>query len=154
MDEQRSSYSRGGMDGPEIFRWIMVLPMFLFSFIFLRVFFRILVELMIINVIVGRNLQLKFVLHHLYVDLICVIVAIIFSCLTAPKFQTRISLMYFILVLVSIPIQLEGVARLGMYGDHPWKVPYLITLYVLSGLIPFLYFLIKRIASVKENSIE
>lgn len=141
-----------GWDWDNILKWIMVLPAFLIVFIFLRLFISIPVKGLVIVEIAGRNLQMWFALEHLYNDLICVAAAVYFSCLLAPKFRISISLIYMLLIFARIPNQLSIVQSDGMYGgDHPWKIPYLITLYILSGLIPFLLLLRQWIKQAKAD---
>lgn len=125
------------------YKWLFVLPAFLICFIVLSVF-KYAADLILIHPLVGRNLQLEFILDHIYFDLFCVGASLYFSCLVAPKFRVRLALIYTVLILFATPRRLELAESEGFYGYYPWKISLLISLYVLSCLIPILLLLRER----------
>lgn len=126
-------------DGVQVTKWIMVLPVFLFTLLFLRVGFKYVVDLAVINNF--TNPQTRFVLSHLYTDLFCMAFAIAFSCMLAPNRKATLAALFMALVLITLPKQLETGLTVQAYGGHAWKKPFLVTLHLASGLIPLLYFI-------------
>lgn len=156
MNEQKQEYNYGyepeKKNGLDFLKFILVLPAFVLTLLFLRVFFIIPFSMMVILPLSGQSLQVVFAVEHLYKDFFCVAASIYFSCLMAPKFRMQISIFYMLIFILMIPRQLEFALTEGAsYGNHAWKTPYLITLYILSGLIPFLFFLKERIFSDKSR---
>lgn len=134
-----------------LFKWLLVIPAFLLCFIIMSAF-KFAADLMIIHPLVGSNQQLQFILDHLYYDLFVVGASIYFSCLVAPSYKVRLSLIYAVLILVATPRRLVIAQLENFYGYYPWKIPLLISFYVISVLIPVLLLLREKHANQKLNS--
>lgn len=67
--------------------------------------------------------------------------AIYVSCMTAPGGRVAISSVYFILVMVMFPRQLEIVREIQPFGVTEWKMMYWTIIYAASGVVPLLIML-------------
>ncbi|GAA3406363.1 hypothetical protein ACFFNY_23850 [Paenibacillus hodogayensis] len=127
-----------------VLKWVGVLPMFLLAYVFMRVFFRFAFFQIVISPIAYDNLQLQFVLFHLYDQVLSVAFAIYVSCVLAPKGRVAIASVYMAIVLVTMPRQLELARENLYYGHMPWKTPFLIAAFLAGGLIPLCIMLYRK----------
>ncbi|RKN84277.1 hypothetical protein [Paenibacillus ginsengarvi] len=139
------------MDGITVLKWVMVIPMFVLSYIVARVFFRLFVFRMIFEPISYNNLQLEFILRHLYDQSFCYIFSIYVACVTAPKYRVTISVILMVLVLITMPRQVEIAREMRYYGDLPWKMPFLYATFIAGGVFPVLIMLAKRYLEKKRS---
>jgi hypothetical protein len=127
-------------DWGKVLRWVIVLPMFVFTLVFLKVFFIGPFNYLVGGIIPQRS-DAWFIADRFYRDCFCMGFAIYVSCMTATSRRVTISIVYMILVLAMLPRQMEIVMDSQPFAVTEWKMTYWTVVYVASGVLPLMIML-------------